>query len=233
MLLLEPARRSWSRQFIVAGSQYPDSLKWPRNVERTIHLSPREHPFFYGAQRFTLNVTRDAMKKSGYSPSVRLFEAGACGTPVISDWWQGLDSFFQIGKEVLVAENAEDILRILRDMSQVERVAIADAARRRVLSEHSSDHRAVQLEKYWKELNDNTLPGAPRRNGGVRRTSYGMADRLPPQRLGEDAGATSGGKTIATADPSRLHESSGADSRDGQGDCQAPQVSSDVSRSLG
>ncbi len=69
--------------------------------DREIHLSPREHPAFYGSQRFTLNITREAMKAAGYSPSVRLFEAGACGVAVISDWWEGLDSLFAIGKEVL------------------------------------------------------------------------------------------------------------------------------------
>src|SRR4029078_9594457 len=90
-LLLDTARRSPGRKFAVAGAQYPDDISWPKNVEHTTHLAPREHPYFYASQRFTLNVTRQAMVDAGWSPSVRLFEAAACGTPVISDPWPGLD----------------------------------------------------------------------------------------------------------------------------------------------
>lgn len=151
-LLIEPARQWKNGRFAVVGPQYPDDLIWPENVDRTIHLSPREHAEFYGAQSFTLNVTRDAMKRAGYSPSVRLFEAGACGVPVISDWWPGLDCIFRIGQEVLLAETTDDILRILQDMPEAERQTIAEAARRRVLTEHTPEQRALQLESFMKEL---------------------------------------------------------------------------------
>jgi spore maturation protein CgeB len=151
-LLLEPARRWTAGRFAVVGPQYPEHLTWPTNVARTVHLSPREHAAFYGAQRFTLNVTREAMKQAGYSPSVRLFEAGACAVPIISDWWPGLDCIFRIGKEVLLAENTEDALRILHDLTDAERHTIAAAARRRVLTEHTPQHRALQLESLMKEL---------------------------------------------------------------------------------
>jgi spore maturation protein CgeB len=151
-LLLESARRCPRARFAVVGPQYPSSIRWPRNVERTIHLSPREHAGFYGAQRFTLNVTRSAMKQAGYSPSVRLFEAGACCVPVISDWWPGLDTVFRIGEEVLVAESTEDVLRMLHDLPNSERLKIAQAARRKVLSEHTPEQRALQLESFMKEL---------------------------------------------------------------------------------
>ncbi len=145
-LLVQPARQWRAGCFAVVGPQYPATLKWPRNVERAIHLSPREHARFYGAQRFTLNVTRAAMKQAGYSPSVRLFEAGACGVPVISDWWPGLDSIFRIGEEVLIAENTETVLRILHDVDDSDRLAIAQVARRRVLAEHTPEQRALS----WK-----------------------------------------------------------------------------------
>jgi spore maturation protein CgeB len=147
-LMLQPARQ-WSQgRFAVAGPMYPDTIEWPLNVERTIHLSPREHPAFYGSQRFTLNITRDAMKRAGYSPSVRLFEAAACGVPVISDWWIGLDSFFTPGKEILLAEDPDDTLRFLRDTSDATRFMIGAHARRKVLTEHTPETRARQLVDY-------------------------------------------------------------------------------------
>ncbi len=151
-LLVQPARRWSEGLFAVAGPQYPESIQWPSNVDRTIHLSPHEHPAFYAAQRFTLNVTRDAMRKAGYSPSVRLFEAGACAVPVITDWWPGLDEIFRIGKEVLLAETTEDVMRFMHDVSDEQRQAIAAAARRRVLTEHTPRQRALQLESLIKEL---------------------------------------------------------------------------------
>src|SRR5205085_9988749 len=134
-LMLEPARRWAGGRFAVVGPMYPEGITWPKNVDREIHLSPREHPAFYASQRFTLNVTRAAMRQAGYSPSVRLFEAGACGAPVISDWWEGLDSVFVVGREVLVASGPEQTLRYLRDVGDAERLAMGQAARARVLQE--------------------------------------------------------------------------------------------------
>jgi spore maturation protein CgeB len=94
-LLVEPAARMSAERFVVAGPQYPDSIHWPKNVERITHLEPKKHRAFYNAQRFTLNVTRADMIRAGYSPSVRLFEAAACGTPIISDEWPGLSELFE------------------------------------------------------------------------------------------------------------------------------------------
>jgi spore maturation protein CgeB len=209
-LLLEPARQ-WRRgRFAVVGPKYPESLRWPANVERTIHLSPREHASFYAAQSFTLNITREAMKQAGYSPSVRLFEAAACGVPVISDWWEGLDSVFRIGKEVLIAESTEDALRILHDLPDAERRSIALAARRRVLMEHTSEQRALQLESYLKEMDDNLSLSATRRLGCDRKNSDRMEKGFPSERERQETGAKVGGKVVAIADSSRLHKPSGA-----------------------
>jgi spore maturation protein CgeB len=150
-LLLEPARRWTEGRFTVAGPLYPNDIAWPANVDRTIHLSPREHADFYGAQRFALNITRTAMKRAGYSPSVRLFEAAACGTPLISDWWPGLDTIFEPGREILLSASAEDTLRILRDLPNYVGSRIAGSARNRVLAEHTPEKRASQLEAYYLE----------------------------------------------------------------------------------
>ena len=148
-LLLAAARALPGEHFVVAGPQYPEEIAWPANVERIEHLPPAEHPRFYAQQRFTLNVTRAAMTEAGWSPSVRLFEAAACGVPVISDRWSGLDRFFVPGDEILIAETTEDVLRHLQ---HPEPAAIGRRSRARVLAEHTAAHRAEQLERYVAEL---------------------------------------------------------------------------------
>jgi spore maturation protein CgeB len=147
-LLCEPAREWSSGRFIVAGPQYPDTYRWPPNVERVAHVPPGEHPAFYARQRFTLNVTREAMVRSGWSPSVRLFEAAACGTPIISDIWPGLEDFFMPDREILLARNGAETLEFVRHVSDARRECLGRAARARVLGSHTPDHRAAQLEAY-------------------------------------------------------------------------------------
>lgn len=136
------------RKFTVVGAQYPADLNWPANVQRVDHLAPDAHVEFYNSQRFTLNVTRADMRQAGYSPSVRLFEAAACGTPIISDEWPGLETFFELQKEILVARTADDVVSYLRHCSEAERYKIAKAARERVLAAHSGVKRAEELERY-------------------------------------------------------------------------------------
>jgi spore maturation protein CgeB len=150
-LLLAPARALASEQFVVAGAQYPDGLDWPANVARIEHLTPKQHPMFYAEQRFTLNATRADMKALGFSPSVRLFEAAACGTPVISDRWPGIETIFAPSREILLASTPREVLDILRDMPEAHRRSIAENARRRVLADHTPAHRARQLETYYAE----------------------------------------------------------------------------------
>lgn len=145
-LMLGPARRYPAGRFVVAGPQYPDDLRWPLNLERFAHLPPAEHRRFYNAQRFTLNVTRAEMVRLGYAPSVRLFEAAACGVPIISDVWDGLDTLFEPGAEILFARGPEDTLRYLTELSEDERRAIGARARARVLAEHSAARRAEEME---------------------------------------------------------------------------------------
>jgi spore maturation protein CgeB len=152
LLLVDPARRWGAGRFVVAGPQYPPAIRWPENVERIEHLPPMEHRAFYNSQRFTLNVTRADMIRAGYSPSVRLFEAAACATPIISDYWEGLESFFRIGEELVVARSAEETLTCLRRTSEKERRQIGERARQRVLRQHSAARRAEELEQYSHEL---------------------------------------------------------------------------------
>ncbi len=151
-LLIEPARRAPKLKTVVAGPMYPKEISWPGNVERIEHLAPASHRRFYNSQRFTLNLTRADMRNAGYSPSVRIFEAAACGTPIISDNWPGLETFFELEKEILTASSAQDVLMYLNDISPKDRRAMGERARLRVLASHTSEQRAIELESYVAEV---------------------------------------------------------------------------------
>ncbi len=144
-LLIEPARLLPHKRFVVAGPQYPENIDWPANVERIDHLPPAEHPGFYSRQRFTLNVTRADMVAAGWSPSVRLFEAAACGVPVISDDWNGLGDFFPDGDAIIIAHGTDDVVAALEDTSVPERSRIAANAQRIALAGHTGRVRAQEL----------------------------------------------------------------------------------------
>lgn len=147
-LLNEPARRLPECSFMVVGAQYPKALRWPANVRRADHLPPAEHADFYSRQRWTLNITRADMRAAGHAPSVRLFEAAACGTPIVSDAWPGIEDVLEPGTEVTIARTAEEVVGVLRGIDAAEAQRIARAARARVLSAHSSERRAEELIAY-------------------------------------------------------------------------------------
>jgi spore maturation protein CgeB len=151
-LLLEPARQHSTGRFVVAGPQYPADIAWPANVQYQSHVPPAEHRAFYNRQRYTLNITRADMIEAGWSPSVRLFEAAACGTPIISDRWVGIETLLAPGREILLASTAAEVLGFLRGIGPEQRVEIAERARARILAEHTAAHRAEQLEGYALEL---------------------------------------------------------------------------------
>lgn len=144
-LLLEPARAAPHLRFCVAGPQYPADIVWPANVERIDHVGPADHPAFYGASRFTLNVTRADMSAAGYSPSVRLFEAAACGAPIISDIWDGIQTLFEPDQEIILAETSQTVLSALAAPPSLQS-RIGRAARQRILGAHTARHRALELE---------------------------------------------------------------------------------------
>jgi spore maturation protein CgeB len=159
-MLIEPAKAMPKEHFLVAGAQYPQDIAWPANVTHFEHLPPAGHPEFYCRQRYTLNVTRADTIAAGYSPSVRLFEAAACGVPIISDSWPGLETLFTPGAEILTASTTAEVLQILRNLPEERRRDIAAAAHKAVLRNHTADHRANQLENNYREALASR--GAPR-----------------------------------------------------------------------
>ena len=156
-LFLDPAREQPGRKFVLGGAGYPADFPWTDNIWFVQHLPPAEHAAFFSSSRITLNVTRRDMAAMGWCPSGRLFEAAACGAPVLSDRWEGLEDFFRPGVEILVAETGADIHAALESEDSYLR-AIGRAARERVLDEHTSDHRAGQLLGYLAELSEGALP---------------------------------------------------------------------------
>jgi spore maturation protein CgeB len=150
-LLLEPARRLPERRFLIGGAQYPADFPWTPNLFFMQHLPPAQHPAFFCSSRLTLNATRRAMAEMGYCPSGRLFEAAACGVPILSDTWAGLDEFFQPGTEILTAATTDDALAALA-LGDDERARIARAARERTLEEHTSARRAEELVRRVEEV---------------------------------------------------------------------------------
>lgn len=149
-LFLEPARRLSDSAFVLAGSLYP-RLSWPANVQRFEHVAPADHPALYSSSRATLNLTREGMAAhGGFCPSGRFFEAAACGTPILTDWFEGLDSFFAPGEEVFVVQTTDDVVAALR-CPAVEFDRLAKRARQRTLQEHTGVNRARQLLDYLQE----------------------------------------------------------------------------------
>ena len=151
-LLDGAAAQLHSSEFLVAGPQYPADTVFQTNVRRITHLAPPEHPAFYSSSRFTLNLTRDDMIAAGYSPSVRLFEASACGAAILSDAWNGLAEFLTPGEEVLLPCDAHEVADILQKMPEVDRKRMGRRARERILLEHTSEHRAQEFEQIVRSL---------------------------------------------------------------------------------
>jgi spore maturation protein CgeB len=150
-LFVKPARARPDLRFALGGAQYPHDFPWAPNIFFVRHLPPSLHPAFFSSSRITLNVTRRAMADYGYCPSGRLFEAAACGTPILTDWWEGLDTFFEPGAEILRVDTAADVFRAL-EMTDSELRHIAAAARERVLREHTARRRVAQLEAICEEI---------------------------------------------------------------------------------
>jgi spore maturation protein CgeB len=143
-LFLDPAHRLPKRKFMLGGAQYPEDFPWNENVWFVEHVPPPEHPAFYSSSKATLNVTRSAMASFGYCPSGRVFEAAACATPVVSDSWEGLSEFFDPDHEILIASSADDVVNAMA-LGDQELRRIGNAAREKVFSAHTADHRSREF----------------------------------------------------------------------------------------
>jgi len=154
---LDVAERLPDSKFVLGGPMYPEQMRRPPNVRCLPHVAPHDHPAFYCSSRATLNVTRGAMAKMGYCPSGRLFEAAACGVPIVSDTWPGLEAFFEPGRELLVVRSTDDVIDALE-------TPLGDLARRaydRTLSEHTAQRRARELVELVRSIPSRPVPSQP------------------------------------------------------------------------
>ena len=150
-LFLDVAARQPTDDFLLAGTLYPAELRIPANVRRVDHVAPARHAEFYSSCRATLNLTRGEMAANGWCPSGRFFEAAACGTPLFSDWFAGLDDFFTDGEELRIVRSTEDVLAAM-ELSDGELERMASRARERTLDQHTGSRRAEELVAYLEQL---------------------------------------------------------------------------------
>ena len=167
-LFLAPAALRPERRFLLAGAQYSEEMRrgFPGNVTHVEHLAPPDHPAFFASCAWQVKVTRQQMRKIGWSPSVTVFEVAACGAPLISDRWPGFETFLVPGEEALVADTREDVLGAL-ELPEARRRAIGAAGRERILRSHTYVQRVDQLEALLAELGATGALGA---SGGTGAT---------------------------------------------------------------
>ncbi|HET7599152.1 MAG TPA: glycosyltransferase [Gemmatimonadales bacterium] len=142
---LRPAARLPERRFLLGGSGWHDR-PLPPNVHYAGHVYTRDHNAFNCSPRAVLNVNRASMARYGFSPPTRVFEAAGAAACLMTDAWEGIELFLEPGVEVLVAPDGDAIAGELRGLTAGRAVAIGEAARRRVLAEHTYAHRAAQVE---------------------------------------------------------------------------------------
>jgi len=128
-----------------AGKPMPGNVRWLG------HIGTSDHNHVNCSARMVLNINRESMARTGFSPPTRMFEAAGAGACVISDAWQGIETFFEPGAEVLVAEHAEDVLHYLRVFTRDDAAGIGTAMRSRALREHTYQLRARQFESILAE----------------------------------------------------------------------------------
>jgi spore maturation protein CgeB len=142
---IDAAQRLPDRSFLLGGNGWDDK-SMPGNIERIGHLGTSEHNAFNGSPLAVLNVARDSMAEVGFSPATRVFEAAGAGSCLITDAWEGLELFLEPGEEVLVARDGQDVAEHLTGLTVERAREIGEAARRRVLAEHTYERRAVEVD---------------------------------------------------------------------------------------
>jgi spore maturation protein CgeB len=142
---LAPAAELHDRRFLLAGAGWADK-PIPANVGYIGHLYTADHNAFNASCLAVLNVSRDSMASNGYSPATRVFEAAGAGACLITDAWEGIELFFEPGREILVAENGPAVAEQLARLTPEEARRIGVAARRRALAEHTYTQRVRLVE---------------------------------------------------------------------------------------
>jgi spore maturation protein CgeB len=133
-----------ARRFLLGGSGWDDKSR-PPNVHYAGHVFTADHNAFNCTPSAVLNINRDSMARYGFSPPTRVFEAAGAAACLITDAWEGVEEFLEPGREVLVASSGEDVAAYLDALTPSRAHEIGEAARRRVLAQHTYAHRATQV----------------------------------------------------------------------------------------
>lgn len=153
-LLLQPALRTPNRHFVLAGGNYPDNFNWPDNLRHVEHLPETNHVSFYNRQFCTLVLARPDRARLGHTPSKRLLVAAACGVPILSDQWSGLETFFEPNRDLYIVSDCHSVLESLYHVSREDRSKLGERARERVLAEHTTRRRTEEFLNYCYEIMD-------------------------------------------------------------------------------
>src|SRR5688572_3523505 len=142
---LKVAGRMPNKQFIIGGNGWSDKPKTP-NVRDVGHVYTSDHNAFNCSPRAVLNINRESMARYGFSPPTRVFEAAGAGACLITDHWEGIGMFLEPDSEVLVAASGDDVVAHLAELTPEKAQQIGRAGYKRVLSEHTYEHRVELLE---------------------------------------------------------------------------------------
>ena len=142
---IDVAAQMSSAKFILGGSGWLDK-PMPTNVNYIGHVYTRDHNAFNCSPKAVLNISRDSMASYGFSPATRVFEAAGAGACIITDYWNGIDFFFEPEEEILVARSGEEVKEILAGLSSERAKKIGLAAKSKVLAKHTYANRAVELD---------------------------------------------------------------------------------------
>jgi spore maturation protein CgeB len=142
----KPAALCPDETFLLGGAGWDDHA---RGASTTYlgHVYTADHNAFHGTPRLALNISRDSMARFGFSPATRVFEATGAGACLISDWWQGIEQFFEPEREILVAKSGEEVAEFVRSVSEERAREVGAAALKRALADHTYAQRAEQFER--------------------------------------------------------------------------------------
>jgi glycosyltransferase involved in cell wall biosynthesis len=143
-LVGEPSRKLPDVDFALGGRDFRGDVGSARVIgDVSFNVFPRA----ISASRINLNVTRSAHATVPASSTCRPFELAACGAAIVSNPHEGIDRWFEPGRELLVVNDADEATsayrELLADPAQAEE--LGRRARERVLDEHTYAHRARRL----------------------------------------------------------------------------------------
>lgn len=155
---IQPAENLPDKKFLLGGSGWGDK-RLPKNITYLGHVYTKDHNAFNCTPMAVLNISRESMAKYGFSPATRVFEAAGAGACILTDYWKGIETFFEPGSEILVARDGKEVAKILSGLTREKAKKIGDAAYKKVLAEHTYQHRAALLEKIFSsKLKNNANP---------------------------------------------------------------------------